>query len=275
MEKQIPVTNNTPIFQVDAFTDQAFAGNPAAICLLSGKTDTAWMQTVAAEMNLSETAFVTPLESGFELRWFTPVTEVELCGHATLAAAHLLWEQAVTTDTEIYFHTRSGVLAALRNKRCIELDFPATPATPAPCPEGLSSALGTEATEVLRNQYDYLLRVESESTVREMKPDFTRLQTIDTRGVIVTAPADGSDCHFVSRFFAPRAGINEDPVTGSAHCTLAPYWENILKNNKLTAFQASERGGTVHMELRDDRVILGGTAITVLTGTLTPAASRP
>ena len=261
--------NSIPIFQIDAFTSQAFTGNPAAVCLLNEEMGAAWMQAVAAEMNLSETAFVTPLESGFGLRWFTPVAEVDLCGHATLAAAHLLWEQAVTTAPEIHFHTRSGVLSASQNGHSIELDFPATPAIPAPCPEGLLPALGIETGEVLRNQYDYLIRIETEQSVRNMTPDFAQLSMIDTRGVMVTAPADGNDYHFVSRFFAPRFGIDEDPVTGSAHCTLAPYWADQLNNEQLTAFQASKRGGTVQMQLQGDRIILAGTAVTVLTGTLT------
>jgi len=265
--------HSLPVFQIDTFTSQAFTGNPAAVCLLNAEAEPTWMQAVAAEMNLSETAFVTPRESGFGLRWFTPVAEVDLCGHATLAAAHLLWEQAVTTLPEIRFHTRSGILSARRKTHAIELDFPATPAMPAPCPKELLPALGIETSEILRSQYDYLVRVETEQDVRNMAPDFARLSMIDTRGVIVTAPAEHGDYHFVSRFFAPGFGIDEDPVTGSAHCTLAPYWANKLNSKRLTAFQASKRGGTVQMQLQGDRIILAGAAVTVLAGTLTSAAS--
>jgi PhzF family phenazine biosynthesis protein len=262
--------HTTSLYQVDAFTDQLFGGNPAAVCLLNTPRDAAWMQAVAAEMNLSETAFVQQTGSDYELRWFTPTTEVNLCGHATLAAAHVLWEQKLLSlDTQAKFHTRSGMLAACHTEDGIELEFPAVPASPASPPADLLPALGVTRAEVSRSRYDYLVVIDSEDELRMLTPDFQRLCTIDTRGVIVTAHSRQSEHDFVSRFFAPRAGINEDPVTGSAHCTLAPYWARRLGKQRMSAMQASARGGVLSVRLTGtDQVTLVGQAVTVLCGDL-------
>src|SRR5438552_3425446 len=212
-----------PIVQVDAFTDRPFAGNPAAVCLLPAAAETGWMQDVAREMNLSETAFLVAQGDGFGLRWFTPTVEVDLCGHATLASAHVLWDDGhLAAETQVRFHTRSGLLTADRHGDWIEMDFPATPAEPATAPAGLTTAIGVTPRFVGRSRFDYLLEVDGEEIVRGCKPDFGALARVDARGVIVTSRASASSYDFVSRFFAPRAGVNEDPVTGSAHCALAP-----------------------------------------------------
>ena len=258
------------LLQVDAFTDQPFRGNPAAVCLLDRRVDDDWMQAVAAEMNLSETAFVT-LGSGngaLPLRWFTPATEVDLCGHATLASAHALWgEGEVPAGAEIRFATRSGVLTARDEGGEIQLDFPATPPTPAEPPDGLEEALGARARRVGRSRFDYLVELGSEREVRELEPNFWKLRSVATRGVIVTAAA-APPYDFVSRFFAVAVGIDEDPVTGSAHCCLSPYWTERLGRTDLVGFQASRRGGVVRTRLDGDRVILGGRAVTVFRGEL-------
>ena len=256
-----------PCLQVDAFTDRPFAGNPAAIVLLDEPRDEGWMQSVAVEMNLSETAFVRPLEEGYELRWFTPAFEVDLCGHATLAAAHVLWTEGVAPDSEpIRFHTRSGILTATRSDRLIELDFPATPAEPTTPPDGLLEALDVQPSFVGKSLFDKFVVVESEDVVRGLSPDFVKLKSITMRGVIVTSTSRDPQFDFISRYFAPAAGINEDPVTGSAHCCLGPYWSQQTGKAELTGFQASSRGGVVQVKIRDDRVILGGQAVTVLRG---------
>jgi predicted PhzF superfamily epimerase YddE/YHI9 len=269
-----------PLFQVDAFTAEPFAGNPAAVCLLEGETggqgpDPGWMQRVAAEMNLSETAFLTPgAEAGsYGLRWFTPTVEVELCGHATLASAHVLWtEGRVPAGQAIRFDTVSGPLAAHPGAAgTIWLDFPATPAEPADPPAGVVEALGAGAPRwVGRARFDYLVELEDEAAVRGLAPDTRRLDGLGSRGVIVTAAAaGGSDGYdFVSRYFDPAAGIDEDPVTGSAHCTLGPFWAERLGRAELTGFQASARGGLVQVRPEGDRVRLGGRAVTVLRGRL-------
>jgi PhzF family phenazine biosynthesis protein len=259
-----------PLYQVDAFTDQLFRGNPAAICLLDTPRDAAWMQAVAAEMNLSETAFIRQTGGGYELCWFTPTTEVDLCGHATLAAAHVLWQQKlISLGTSANFNTRSGVLSARHTEEGIELEFPATPASPTSPPENLLPALGVTRAEVLRSRFDYLVVIDSVDELRMLAPDFQRLCTIDTRGIIVTAHSPQSEYDFVSRFFAPRSGINEDPVTGSAHCTLAPYWGARLGKQQMRAMQASTRGGVLGVHLKDtEQVILSGQAVTVLSGVL-------
>ena len=263
------MNNHCPLFQVDAFTDLPFSGNPAAVCLLDGARDAHWMQAVAAEMNLSETAFLLQREDGFDLRWFTPTTEVDLCGHATLAAAHVLWEQGLLAPgAEARFHTRSGLLKAARTDALIELDFPAEPAQPVPAPPGLLAALGLATGEITRSRFDYLVIVDDEAVVRTLRPDFTALGAVETRGVIVSAPSGDPAYDFVSRFFAPAAGIDEDPVTGSAHCTLAPWWASRLGRRSMTAFQASQRGGIVQVRLEGERVRLGGQAVTVLAGEL-------
>jgi len=258
-----------PLFQVDAFTDRPFSGNPAAVCLLDGERDADWLQAVAAEMNLSETAFLLEQADGFGLRWFTPTTEVDLCGHATLAAAHVLWEQRLLTpETTARFHTRSGLLRATHNNGMIELDFPATPAEPASAPPGLLAALGLDKGDIYRSRFDYLVVVDNEDTVHTLQPDFSALGQIEARGIIVTARSNDPAYDFISRFFAPAAGIDEDPVTGSAHCTLAPWWASRLGKPSMTAFQASKRGGVIKVSLQNDRVRLGGRAVTIFSGEL-------
>jgi PhzF family phenazine biosynthesis protein len=257
------------IFQVDAFTDKPFAGNPAGVCILQHPVDEQWMQNVATEMNLSETAFLYEQNDGFNLRWFTPAVEVDLCGHATLASAHILWEtEVLTPKQEARFHTRSGLLTAKLAEEWIELDFPSEPAEAVAPPDNLESALGVPLKFVGLNRFDYLVEVDSETTVRNLKPDFMQLETISSRGFIVTSRSDSKEYDFVSRFFAPAYGINEDPVTGSAHCCLGPYWAKLLDKSSLVAFQASARGGMVRVRISDQRVILGGKAVTVLRGTL-------
>jgi PhzF family phenazine biosynthesis protein len=258
-----------PCLQVDAFTDRPFAGNPAAVCLLEVECDSQWMQAVAAEMNLSETAFVRPQDNGFELRWFTPAVEVDLCGHATLAAAHVLWSEGIIDGDDIIpFSTRSGELQCARRGELIEMDFPATVAEPLQTDEGLAEALGVEPSWVGGSKFDRLVLVESAQVLRTMRPDFARLRAIPVRGVIVTCTSDDQRFDFLSRFFGPAVGIDEDPVTGSAHCCLGPFWSERLGKTEMTAFQASARGGTVHVRVADDRIVLGGNAVTVLRGEL-------
>ncbi len=261
------------IIQVDAFTDQPFSGNPAAVCVLSKPAPESWMRLVAREMNLSETAFLWPQEEGFSLRWFTPAVEVDLCGHATLASAHVLWEQEyLMPDQQANFYTRSGLLTAVRQGNWIEMDFPAERAKPVDPPPDLIRALGVTPKSVGRNRVDYLVELESEAAVRALRPDFTLLGTLPIRGTIVTSRADNPQYDFVSRFFAPATGIPEDPVTGSAHCCLGPFWGPILRQQDFLAYQASARGGVVRVRLVGDRVVLGGQAITVLQGELLGAA---
>jgi predicted PhzF superfamily epimerase YddE/YHI9 len=256
------------IFLVDAFAEAPFGGNPAGVCVLDEARDDAWMQGVAAEMNVSETAFLEPRADGFGLRWFTPTVEVELCGHATLASAHVLWsEQIAPPEPTIVFHSASGPLTARRVAEGLELDFPAEPAVECAAPAGLVEALGAEARWIGRNRFDYLVELASEAEVRALRPDISALSRIEARGVIVTAPGAEHDC--VSRFFAPAAGVDEDPVTGSAHCCLAPYWAARLGRADLVGLQASKRSGVVRMRLDGDRVLLGGRAVTVLRGSLT------
>jgi PhzF family phenazine biosynthesis protein len=265
-----------PLFQVDAFTAEPFAGNPAAVCLLDRDAEPGWMQRVAAEMNLAETAFVRPLPSGddavFGLRWFTPAVEVELCGHATLATAHVLWSEGrAGAGRPLRFQTLSGELRADDRDRTIELDFPATPPAPADPPAALLEALGEPARTLRwagRSRFDHLLELGSEAAVRALEPDFRKLREVSTRGVIATARSEEDGFDFVSRFFAPAVGIDEDPVTGSAHCALGPYWADRLGRADLVGFQASPRGGVVRTRTAGDRVLLGGQAVTVLRGTL-------
>jgi predicted PhzF superfamily epimerase YddE/YHI9 len=253
------------LWQVDAFTSEPFAGNPAAVCLLDRPRDDRWMQRVAAEMNLSETAFLLPEGDAYRLRWFTPAAEVDLCGHATLASAHVLFTKKGGPGG-ISFLTRSGELRALRRGDGIELDFPALPAAEEPPPPGLLEALGVKPRSTHRSRFDRLLELASEESVREVRPDFRALRGVDTRGVIVTARGKRHD--FVSRFFAPAVGIDEDPVTGSAHCVLAPFWAARLGKSEMIGFQASPRGGEVRVRLEGERVFLGGRAVTVLEGEL-------
>jgi PhzF family phenazine biosynthesis protein len=257
------------ITTVDAFTDKSFAGNPAAVCLLAEARDDRWMQQVASEMNLAETAYLERRADGYGLRWFTPVVEVDLCGHATLASAHVLWETGeAPLDETLRFHTRSGLLTARRAGEWIELDFPAEPAQPMDVPTELIQALGVQPLFTGKNRFDYLVEVEFEETIRRLQPDIARLKAVTERGVIVTAKANGSPYDFVSRFFAPAAGIDEDPVTGSAHCCLGPFWQQRLGKAEFLAYQASPRGGAVRVHVRDGRVGLGGQAVTVWRGEL-------
>src|SRR2546429_726364 len=259
------------IVQVDAFADRAFRGNPAAVCILPAARDERWMQDVAREMNLAETAFLHPEDGDYRLRWFTPAVEVALCGHATLASAHVLWEEGhLPAGRQARFHTQSGLLTADRRGDWIELDFPATPPAAAPPPPGLAAALGGGVTPrwVGRSQFDYLVELDSEHTVRALTPDIAALAKVDARGIIVTSRATTAGYDFVSRFFAPRAGVPEDPVTGSAHCALTPFWSERLQRTEMTAYQASPRGGVVRVRLAGDRVMLSGQAVTVLRGEL-------
>jgi len=264
-----------PCWQVDAFTNRPFGGNPAAVCWLESAADPAWMQSVAAEMNLSETAFVRPFDGDFELRWFTPTTEVDLCGHATLATAHAMWSSdRIGPERVLKFHTRSGLLTCTRSADAggsgpfIELDFPATPPVSSPPPPGLIESLGVTPIEVGKTRFDYLVVLESEGAVRAVRPDYARLKEIPVRGVIVTAPSDDPAFDCASRFFAPAVGVDEDPVCGSAHCALAPYWGERLGKQDLMAHQVSAREGVLRLKCRGERVLLGGQAVTVWRGEL-------
>jgi PhzF family phenazine biosynthesis protein len=259
------------ITQVDAFTDRPFAGNPAAVCVLDKPAEASWMQDVAREMNLAETAFLVRRHDGYDLRWFTPAVEVDLCGHATLASAHVLWEEGhLESSAQARFHTKSGLLTADRRDSWIELDFPSTPVSQAPAPPGLIEALGAKPRFVGRSRFDFFVEIESEAAVRALAPDLRLLAAVGGRGVIVTSRADNpAEYDFVSRFFAPQSGVPEDPVTGSAHCALAPYWSDKLGRQELVGFQTSSRGGVVRVRLAGDRVRLGGQAVTVLRGELT------
>lgn len=257
------------ITQVDAFTAEPFHGNPAAVCVLPGEREDAWMQNVAREMNLSETAFLRKRDDGYELRWFTPAVEVDLCGHATLASAHVLWETGqLNASEQARFHTRSGLLVADRKDGLIEMDFPAKREEQSAPPPDLAPALGVTPKYVGKNKFDYLVEVDSERTLRSIKPDFNLLAKIPVRGVIVTSRASTPGYDFVSRFFAPASGVDEDPVTGSAHCCLGPFWSSRLHKKDLVAYQASARGGVVRVRLNGDRVYLAGEAVTVLRGEL-------
>jgi PhzF family phenazine biosynthesis protein len=258
------------ITQVDSFTDRPFGGNPAAVCILDAPADEGWMQLVAREMNLSETAFLHPEEDAFRLRWFTPMSEVDLCGHATLAAAHVLWEEGhLDSRAPARFQTRSGLLSATRDGPWIELDFPAEPVEPVEGPAWLPDALGTAVRHVGRNRMYWLVEVGHEADVRGLTPDIGRLVSLPVRGVIVTAAADEGASHdFVSRFFAPRVGIPEDPVCGSAHCALTPYWSRRLGMRSLLALQVSPRGGVLRLRDEGPRVVIGGQAVTVLVADL-------
>mgnify|MGYP002624485636 CR=1 FL=1 len=257
------------IYQVDAFTDQPFAGNPAAVCLLNEPRDAAWMQSVAAEMNLSETAFLRCVENGYELRWFTPALEVDLCGHATLASAHVLWREGHVGEREaIRFHTRSGTLTATGERGRIALDFPAAPVTESESAPGLLEGLNITPTFVGKTKWDAFVVVDSPAEVRGLQPDFRTLSQVETRGIMVTSRSDDDRYDFISRFFAPAAGIDEDPVTGSAHCSLGPFWAARLGKSELMGYQASTRGGVVGVEVHEDRVVLLGEAVTAMRGEL-------
>lgn len=255
--------------QVDAFTSEPFSGNPAAVVVLTApRDDEAWLQHVAREMNLSETAFLHRRPDGsFDLRWFTPTVEVDLCGHATLASAHALWEQGqIQPNQTAQFHTRSGLLTAVHDGELIELDFPATPDTECDAPAGLVEALGVTPRYVGKSRFDYLVELENEDAVRATTPNFAGLATFGVRGVMITSASATPGTDFVSRFFAPGAGIDEDPVTGSAHCCLGPFWGRKLGKTEFVARQLSTRGGVVRVKLDGDRVTLGGQAVTVMKG---------
>jgi PhzF family phenazine biosynthesis protein len=267
-----------PLLWIDAFASGPFAGNPAAVCLLEHPAPESWMQALTAELGLSETAFLVPEGEAFGLRWFTPTAEVDLCGHATLASAHALWEEGqLAQGAEARFRTRSGVLTARQEDGLVWLDFPATPPEPIDPPEGLLAALGLiEALYIGRSRFDVLVEVDYPEVVRGLAPDVAALREVEARGVIVTAAGEG-EADFVSRFFAPRVGVDEDPVTGSAHCALAPYWRNRLRRDALCGHQVSARGGIVEVRVRGDRVDLGGRAVTIFRGTLAhpPPVSWP
>lgn len=257
------------IYQIDAFTDRSFSGNPAGVCLLPHAIDDQLMQNIAMEMNLSETAFLLPQEDGYNLRWFTPKIEVDLCGHATLASAHMLWETGqLDAKAEAHFHTRSGLLTARLTTDGIELNFPSQAADPVAPPPLLIEALGFVPQYAGYNGSDYLIVTDDENMLRHLSPDFILLRQIEMRGAIVTARSPDSFIDFTSRFFAPGAGIDEDPVTGSAHCCLGPYWGARLKKTELVGYQASPRGGFVQVRIAEDRVYLTGKAVTVLEGRL-------
>jgi len=258
-----------PFVQIDAFTRESFGGNPAAVFLLPSGRDEGWMQRVAREMNQADTAFLVRRDDVFDLRWFTPTVEVELCGHATLASAHMLWEAGVLpSGATARFRTRSGLLTARLHDDRIWLDLPAASLRAEPAVPGLAGALGAEPIGTWRTPFDILVELPDEPTVGALRPDLSRVAAIETRGVIVTARSDRADADFVSRFFAPRIGIPEDPVTGSAHCALGPFWGGRLGRTELTARQLSPRGGTLWIRLDGERVHLGGHAVTVLRGEL-------
>jgi predicted PhzF superfamily epimerase YddE/YHI9 len=258
------------IVTVDAFTNTPFAGNPAAVCVLPEPRPEEWLRNVAREMNLSETAFLLPREGDFNLRWLTPAVEVDLCGHATLASAHVLWEDGhLPAGQQARFHTRSGLLTADRRGEWIELNFPVKASVRAEPPPELLPSLGIASPICVgKNAFDYLVEVESEEQVRRLQPDFGTLKKIGVRGVMVTARSSDPRFDFVSRFFAPGSGIDEDPVTGSAHTALGPHWSKLLGKSEMTGYQASARGGVVRVRMNGDRVILGGQAVTVMQATL-------
>lgn len=259
----------TYIRQIDAFTKVPFSGNPAGVCILDEPADETWMQAVAAEMNVAETAFLWPLDSGFSLRWFTPTTEVDLCGHATLASAFAIWESGLLSTAESpVFSTRSGELRASWIDNRIVLDFPIEGPEDSIDPAPISKAINAPVGEASRNRFDFLAEVASETEVRGVVPDLRAIAGLGCRGLIVTAPSDNPEFDFVSRFFAPVVGIDEDPVTGSAHCFLGPWWGQKLGKTEMVGYQASDRGGIVGVEIHGDRVYLKGNAVTVFYGQL-------
>lgn len=256
----------TPIYQVDAFASKPFAGNPAAVCPLKFWLPDATLQAIAAENNLSETAFIIEEQGGFSIRWFTPKTEVDLCGHATLATAHVMYQHLGYDKPELTLNSKSGRLSVSRQGNQLVLDFPADDMLEAPEPKGLFAAIGKEPEQLFRGKTDYMLVFDDFDTIRTLNPDFGALNQVAARGIIVTAPDEEAGYHFCSRFFAPQSGINEDPVTGSAHTSLLPYWSNRLGETTLVARQLSQRGGTLYGEYLGKRVKLGGTAVTYMKG---------
>lgn len=257
------------IFHVDAFTRKAFAGNPAGVCVLTHPMVDSWMQDVAREMNLSETAFLIRMADGYSLRWFTPTVEVELCGHGTLASTHVLFQEGFArTGDRIMFHTASGLLTAWQEDDWIGLDFPSKPDKEIPIPDDLAAALGVPVRYTGLSHFDYIAEVDSEQAVRDICPDFGLLLKLPVRGIMVTSKSDSNEFDFVSRFFAPAVGVNEDPVTGSAHCCLGPFWGRRFGKDELVGYQASGRGGVVRVRLEGERVNLFGQAVTVMEGEL-------
>ena len=255
-----------PIFQVDAFTGTLFKGNPAAVCPLDTWLDDETLQNIGLENNLSETAFIIRKNDVYEIRWFTPTIEVDLCGHATLASGFVIMNILQPGLNEVrLFSPRSGDLRVTKDRQKFTLDFPATPGKPIDTPELMIQALGKAPLETFESD-DYLAVFTSEKDILEMSPDFALLKKLDQRGVIVTAEGENSD--FISRFFAPNAGVDEDPVTGSAHCTLTPYWKNRLNKSKLHALQLSQRGGELFCEDKNDRILISGEAVLYLQGTI-------
>lgn len=273
------------VFHVDAFSHAPFSGNPAAVCVLTEPRSYIWMQRVAEEMNLSETAFLirptaeepeaAEFANSYHLRWFTPTVEVELCGHATLASAHMLWEQGYLQPNEdAHFWTQSGWLHAAKREGWIEMNFPLEPEHETNIPKDLLRALDLPITYVGQNRFDYLVEVDCETSLRALIPDLGILRSLPIRGVCVTAPSSSPEYDFVSRFFAPGVGINEDPVTGSAHCCLGPYWAKRLGKQELIGYQASRRGGIIRVRVESERVVIAGKAVTVMTGELTDDVYR-
>jgi PhzF family phenazine biosynthesis protein len=256
------------IFQVDAFTHEPFKGNPAAVVLLTAAKTDEWMQDFAREMNLSETAFLVKLQEKYLLRWFTPKVEVDLCGHATLASAHVLFSEGlVEKDETILFESASGILKARYADGWVELDFPAFEVRPIKVTSQINDALGFELSEINESDVNLLVEMKSPDEVRDYLPDFEKLSALPYQGLIITSRMEGG-IDFTSRYFAPQAGINEDPVTGSAHCTLAPYWSSKLGKNKFKAYQASKRGGVLKVRLENNRVFIQGQAVTIFDGEL-------
>ena len=255
-----------PFYQLDAFANKLFAGNPAGVCPLTTWLDDATMQSIAAENNLPETAFFVGADGHYHLRWFTPLHEIDLCGHGTLATAHIVFNKLEPALTKVEFETRSGILTVDKKDNWMVMDFPSQPPKPTEAPENIIAAMGSAPTEVLKSA-DYILVYDNEEDIRQLSPDFYALKAIDTRGIIATAP--GNECDFVSRFFAPRLGIDEDPVTGSAHCELTPYWADRLNKQALLARQVSQRGGEIKCELAGDRVKLSGQCVEYLYGEIT------
>ena len=261
---------NIRLYHVDAFTHRPFAGNPAAVCLLPEERDEQWMQNVARELNLSETAFLVARDDGFHLRWFTTTVEVALCGHATLASAHVLWQHEDHAGSdELHFHTLSGLLTARKDGDWIELNFPVTPERQVPPPPELLHGLGADNDYVYigKNEFDFVVEVSSEETVRNLRPNLRELKELDARCIVVTSRSS-PPYDFVSRCFGPAAGIDEDPVTGSSHCCLGPFWQERLGKDTFLAYQASARGGEVRVRVAGERVYLGGQAVTISTGQL-------
>jgi PhzF family phenazine biosynthesis protein len=258
-----------PLYLVDAFADAPFSGNPAGVCLLDEPADESWMQAIAMEVNQAETAFIWPIEGGYSLKWFTPTVEINLCGHATLASAHIMWENGLLHPAqEAKFSTLSGWLTCSKTASAIEMDFPAEPAAPAEAPDALLSALGARVQSVYLSRLHYLVELADSTEVQSLSPDIAEIAQVPTRGVIVTAASSRDDCDFVSRYFAPRAGVPEDSVTGSAHCTLGPYWCERFGKPNLRGYQASRRGGYVDVHVRGERVTLKGRAHTTMRGEL-------